>query len=508
MKGLDTFKNVVVLMLENRSFDNLLGNLYQSHEIPHGKSFAGLQNGPLSVPVPKRAVDFTPGKTVSTHQAENYHQPYPDPGEEYQHVNTQLFNHVDPDNIGMPQEKMKPPYNIPNPEPAPPPMTGFVNDYINTLDALHTGEKITEDMYKGIMGCFTNEQIPVLTTLAKEFAVFDHWFCSVPSQTWCNRAFWHAATSGGEVINPLDEGAGAIGSVKDMYNWIDKVWTKPTLFDRLHEADLPFKIYSELFPLTSLINGIKYIEHTKFRFKDFLNDAKNGTLPAYAFVEPKFFGQHNDQHPSSENKPTRDGTVILGEKLIWDVYEAIKNSPQRDETLLIITYDEHGGCFDHVAPPETIPPDTTTEGALGFHFNRLGVRVPMVMISSYIEKNTIINENFDHSSFIRTMSDKWNLKGLTNRDKHSNSFAHVFSDQKRTDYPEIPKPHIKQESDLEYLKDKLHGLQRSILNGLHALAHIQLTHKQNTNVSLKNPAEIKTVGEAISYIEQLKGYIV
>lgn len=494
-------------MLENRSFDNLLGNLYQTKDIPTGKSFEGLQNGPIAVPVPERAVDYSPGKTISTQQASDYHQPYPDPGEEYQHVNTQIFNHVDKDNIGVSQENMKAPYNIPQPEPKTPNMQGFVNDYINTLQALNPKGKVDESMYKKIMECFTNEQIPVLTTLAKEFAVFDHWFCSVPSQTWCNRAFWHAGTSGGEVINPLEEGAGAIGSVKDMVNWMENVWTKPTLFSRLKDKDIPFQIYSELFPLTNLVNGVQLLEDTKFFFKDFLNDAKNGTLKPYSFVEPKFFGQHNDQHPSAEDKPTRDGTVILGEKLIWDVYNAIKNSPQRDETLLIITYDEHGGCFDHVAPPETIPPEKNLDGSLGFKFNRLGVRVPMVMVSPYIKKNTIINDTFDHSAFIKTMSDKWNLEHLTDRDLNANSFAHVFSNEKRSDYPEIKEPVIKNSNDQEYSKDQLNGLQKSMLQGLHSLALIQNNGKNDIEDLLEDPEQIENVGDAMSYIEKLKSVI-
>ena len=175
MNGLDTFKNVVVLMLENRSFDNLLGYLYEDG-VPEGKKFEGLQDKLTSNPVPKRAIDYKSDKAIEVKKVENYHQSYPDPGEEYQHVNTQLYNHVDLDNIGVDQYKMKPPYNIPLSPSVIPPMTGFVNDYINTLQALH-GIEPTEEMYGQIMQCFTPEQISVLTTLAKEFTVFDHWFC-------------------------------------------------------------------------------------------------------------------------------------------------------------------------------------------------------------------------------------------------------------------------------------------------------------------------------------------
>lgn len=495
-------------MLENRSFDNLLGYLYEDG-VPAGKKFEGLQNKSFSNPVPKRSADYREGKVVEVTKTEDHHHPYPDPGEEYQHVNTQIYNHVDPYNIGAEahypsrsywpwncrrRPRMKPPYNIPQPAPTPPPMNGFVNDYINKLQVME-GKEPTEDIYKQIMQCFDPKSIPVLTTLAREFAVFDHWFCSVPSQTWCNRAFWHAATSGGNVLNAVGVGQGA--SIKRMLEWKEKVWDKPTLFDRLEEKNKSFTIYADLIPLTCIVNGFEYFENTKLSFNDFLNDAKNGDLPDYAFIEPKIFGQHNDQHPSVF-KPTRAGSVLLGEKLIWDVYNAVKNSPQRDETLLIITHDEHGGCFDHVAPPAAVPPEKGMEGELGFSFDRLGIRVPMVMISSYIEKNTIINDIHDHTSFIKTMSEKWGFEGLTDRDKNATSFASVFSDKKRDSYPEIPMPKIDEKQDHEYHDDPLNGLQNSILKATHIIA------RHHKGEAAGDVHKIEKVGEAIEHIKKLK----
>lgn len=500
MKRLDSFENVVVLMLENRSFDNLLGFLYEDG-VPEGKTFEGLQGKSISNPVPDRAADFKTSKTVEAKKAESYHQPYPDPGEEYQHVNTQIYNTLDPDNIGVNHSKMKPPYNIPQPITGLPLMTGFVTDYINTLQALD-GTAPTKKKYAQIMQCFTPKQIPVLSTLAKEFAVFDHWFCSVPSQTWCNRAFWHAATSGGEIINAVGEGGDIISSTKNFIEWREKVWSKPTFFDRLKDKNKSYTIYADLFPLTCVVNGIKYLKNTKLSFNNFLKDAKDGKLPNYSFIEPKFFGQHNDQHPSAEHKPTRDGTVLLGEKLIWDVYNAVKNSPQKDETLLIITHDEHGGCFDHVSPPPAVPPRKDMVGDLGFPFDRLGIRVPMVMVSSFIEKNTIVNDVHDHTSFIKTMSEKWGFESLTNRDKNANSFASVFSAKKRDFFPEIPKPIIQNVGDAQYANDTLNGLQKSLLKAIHEIA------KQKTKAdNLGGIDEIGTIGEAIKHIESLKHLI-
>ncbi|MGY8938743.1 MAG: alkaline phosphatase family protein [Flavobacteriales bacterium] len=251
-----------------------------------------------------------------------------------------------------------------------------------------------------------------------------------------------------------------------------------------------------------MVNGVDYMENTKFSFNDFLNDAKNGELPDYSFIEPKFFGQHNDQHPSAENEPTRDGTVLLGEKLIWDVYNAVKNSTQKDETLLIITHDEHGGCFDHVAPPLAIPPEKGMEGDLSFPFNRLGIRVPMVMVSSFIKNNTIVNEVHDHTSFIKTMSEKWNFEGLTDRDKNAKSFASIFSAQKRDDYPEIPEPVIQDVGDTQYGNDNLNGLQKSILKAIHEIAK-----QKPKGENLGDVDKIGTVEEAIKHIEKLKTII-
>ena len=247
------------------------------------------------------------------------------------------------------------------------------------------------------------------------------------------------------------------------------------------------------------MNGVDYLDDTKFSFNDFIDDAKNGKLPDYSFIEPKFFGQHNDQHPSAEHKPTRDGSVLLGEKLIWDVYNAIKNSPQRDDTLLIITHDEHGGCFDHVAPPTAVVPVKGMQGQKGFSFERLGVRVPMVMISPYIEKNTIVNEVHDHSSFIKTLSEKWGFESLTDRDRNATPFSAVFSSTKREEYPDIPMPEIQEVDSEHYDNDALNGLQKAILKAVHEIAK----HKTQA-LSEDSLDKILTVGSAMKYIKKLK----
>ncbi|MGJ8663872.1 MAG: alkaline phosphatase family protein [Marinicella sp.] len=516
-KGLGTFDHVVVLMLENRSFDNLLGYLYTDEEIPAGKQFEGLNQFKGEIPVPSWAKDFDQHNSIKPFKAKNYHQPFPDPGEVYQHVNTQIYNYIDKDNCGVSAANMVPPYNIPilKLPPSPPPMTGFIKDYINTLNALtgKHGKKFNQpgyDMYSAIMQCYQPEQVNVLSTLAKEFAVFDHWFCSVPSQTWCNRSFWHAGTSAGKVVNPLDSGSGW-RDAKAMVSWAKRVWKHKTLFDRMKSNKVSHAVYIEdSFSLTEMVNNFKHkhVVRTGDKLATFKNDLNTGQLPHYSFIEPKFLGQHNDQHPSSadvglidDDGPTRVGSVLLGEHLIWDVYTSLMGSQYRDNTLLIITYDEHGGCFDHVPPPPLAKDLWQEASQKGFRFDRLGIRVPMVMISSYIEKNTIINDTFEHCSFIRTMCKKWGMEGLTPRDKSAPSFESVFADKKRSFYPLIQEPCIPDTNDHDYKKDPLNDLQKSILVGASYLSQI----KQRSALDSTVLDGIDTVGKALEYLAHIKG---
>jgi phospholipase C len=503
---LDSFDHVVVLMLENRSFDNLLGYLYEDG-VPSGKHFAGLQDGKFSNPIPKGAKGAEKKKVILT-QASDHHQPFPDPGEEYQHINTQLFNHIDEANIAKPAIKMVAPFNLPSNPPAVPPMEGFVNDYINTFNAMENSDYHDPkyEQYKVIMQVFKPEQVPVISTLAKQFSVFDHWHCSVPTQTWSNRAFWHAATSGGFVINPTGEDdESCLENIVGMVQWVKEMWIKPTLFTRLKQKGISNTIYThDVFSLTNLIHGLGSTTKFSSSIKSFYKDLQSDDFPKYSFIEPKFLGKHNDQHPSSVTHKTQAGTVLLGEKLIYDVYTAIKNSEKyRDKTLFIITHDEHGGCYDHVAPPTTVPPKPDMEGQNGFGFDRLGIRVPMVMISSYISKNTIINQEFDHTSFLHTMSEKWGFEHLTDRDKQASSFSGVFSEKLR-EWPDIPEPELPAGHDkVDYNSHPLNGLQQTILNSVAALKH---DAKKLTGTLLgaeKQKVEsIKTVGEAINYLEQ------
>ena len=188
-------------MFENRSFDNLLGRLYQPGEVP---SFAGVTGLGLSNPVPEWAAGADPGtapRLVPYGTTTDMNSPSPDPGEEYPHVNTQLFGLIDPpSNRGMVIQHIVAPYNAPASPGQRPTMDGFVTDYISAFMA-EMGRMPVFEEYAQIMTGYTPLQVPVTSALARGFATFDHWFCEVPSQTFPNRSFFHAGTSSGYVLN-------------------------------------------------------------------------------------------------------------------------------------------------------------------------------------------------------------------------------------------------------------------------------------------------------------------
>jgi phospholipase C len=187
--------HVVVVMFENRSFDNLLGRLYQPGEVA---AFEGVAGKELSNPIPGWAEHGADNKAVPYGISPTMNTPWPDPGEEFSHINTQLFGVLDEANRGILQPETI--LNTPEDPDQQPTMDGFLTDYISTFLA-EMGRQPTYNEYAQFMTGYTPEQMPVLSTLARGFATFDHWFCEVPSCTFPNRSFFHAATSSGYVLN-------------------------------------------------------------------------------------------------------------------------------------------------------------------------------------------------------------------------------------------------------------------------------------------------------------------
>lgn len=352
-------EHVVVLMLENRSFDCMLGRLY-----PDDPDFRGLTlkesnvYGSATIPVWN-----DPGMSPTTACI-----PKPDPGEQFTDMNVQLFG------SGAPS--------------VPARMSGFATNY--------GSQKPSKDGIprpRDVLHYFTPEQVPVISTLAKAFGVSDAWHASAPCQTWPNRFFAHTATALGHVDN----------------HTFPIPYPAESIFYRLEQAGKPWRVYFHDMPQSSLLRDIWIYAPFHFRgFHQFLADAHNGALPAYSFIEPRYFADlflnniENDEHPPAN--------VLPGEQLIAAVYNAVRQSPCWKETLLIITYDEHGGCYDHVPPPAAVPPDMHDE--YGFDFSRYGVRVPAVIVSPYIPPGSKIRPTsnaagqtypFDHTSIIATL---------------------------------------------------------------------------------------------------------
>jgi hypothetical protein len=207
---------------------------------PAGQGFNGLSDGTFTNPVPPF---INGGHTFVTARPSpgtdaDMQNPNPDPGEPYPRINTQLFGIVNPATNQFEAATQMPPYNAP-PAGTTPTMQGFVQDYCNTFVQLQ-GRKPTFDEYRVIMDTFTAAQLSVLSTLAQSFAVYDAWFCAVPSQTICNRSFFHASTSSGYVLNvPYSK-------------WIETN-VAPTIFNRLQDAGRTWCVYFD--PTQLAIHG-------------------------------------------------------------------------------------------------------------------------------------------------------------------------------------------------------------------------------------------------------------
>ncbi len=412
------FAHLVVLMGENRSFDNLLGYLYDASTLPEGEVFEGLAFGEYANPAPDGTSVPAHPYTGTTDQIMG--SPNPDPGEPYPHVNTQLFNEVSP------------PHNVPADDSAPT-MDGFITDYaINWTEVKGAKRAPTLDELSQVMGSFTPEMLPVLSTLAREFAVYDHWFAAVPSQTFCNRSFFHASTSHGFVTN--QDGGG-------YRKWLEAP-DSPTVFDRLEEAGVTWTVYYDELQLVSLTGVLHAPALEKFwkthhfaTMSQFYADAAAGTLPAYAFIEPRMAYNHNDFHPAfgELRESDVDGTEVIdsaisdvraGELLVHNIYSAIRASDSADgsnalNTLFLITFDEHGGTYDHVPPPRAQPPTGASAGEMGFGFDRLGCRVPAIAVSAWTRAGTVIHDEMHHGALAATLSRLHGLEPLTRRDEEA-----------------------------------------------------------------------------------------
>ncbi len=396
---LSSIQHIVQVMLENRSFDHMLGFLYEGKTGPNGVPFEGLTGTESNLDASGNPVTVY---QIDVSQQNSYFMPGADPGEGYANTNSQLFG------TGSP------------PDPAVATNAGFVRNFAAaiTWDGQNNRTVLPGTVASDIMGVFPPSALPVLSGLARGFAVCDHWFSSVPTETFPNRAFACAGTSQGHMNDSTSS------------------YTVQSIFGLMTARGLSWKIYGyDAEPLTRAnYPDTQSAPDSCFgEFTNFQADCAAGTLAEYSFLEPSWGSTGNSQHPNYD--------VALGELLIQQIYEAVRNGPGWDQTLLVITYDEHGGLYDHVAPPtNAVAPDTSV-GEYGFDFTRFGVRVPAVLVSPLIAAGTIFNvaagsTPIDHTSVLKTIELRWGLPALTKRDAAAPDLGDVLTlTTPRTDDP-------------------------------------------------------------------------
>ncbi|XP_039122562.1 LOW QUALITY PROTEIN: non-specific phospholipase C4-like [Dioscorea cayenensis subsp. rotundata] len=405
-------KTIVVLVQENRSFDHMLGWMKSLN--PEIDGVTGTEFNHISASdSSSRVVRFTGGSQYVD----------PDPGHSIQAIHEQIY--------GVPFVAGETPIT----PSTPPLMNGFAQE----------AEKEKAGMSSTVMSGFDPDSVPVYKELVMEFGVCDRWFASMPASTQPNRLFVHSATSHGATSNDT--------------NKLIEGFPQRTIFDSLHDEGFSFGIYYQYPPSTLFyrnLRQLKYIGNFHQFDLDFKRHCKEGKLPNYVVVEQRYFDLKilpgNDDHPSHD--------VSEGQKFVKEVYEALRSSPQWNEILFVITYDEHGGFYDHIPTPVGVPSPDDIVGPepFFFKFDRLGVRVPTILISPWIEPGTVLhrpsgpysNSEFEHSSIPATVKKIFNLKSfLTKRDAWAGTFETVITrTTPRTDCPvTLPVPEKMRKTD-------------------------------------------------------------
>ena len=379
-------------MLENRSFDHMLG-------------FSGISGSDAVTGGPTSVEGLTgtesneyDGVTYTVERGADYTMPT-DPGHGFDDVLTQLAG----TDATYPRGGPYPPIDN----------SGFAASY-----AINHGRDPGE-----IMKCFDPDQLPVLTSLAREFAVCDHWFASMPGPTWPNRFFVHGASSSG-----LDDSPTAT----EIFKWLTFdgfEYGAGSIFDALTKNNRPWRIYAG--DHTPQVASLKHIDVLTPRpYARFASDVASLDYDAfYTWIEPSYGHVWSDYLCGTSQHPLDD--ITRGERLLKCTYEALRASPLWDTSLLIVTWDEHGGFYDHVSPvspgPATPPGDTPPHdySTHGFAFDVYGVRVPAVVVSPLVPSNVVDHRTYDHSSIPASVEALASLQPLTRRDAVARSVMHL-----------------------------------------------------------------------------------
>jgi phospholipase C len=403
MAGTQRIEHVVVLMLENRSFDHIFG---------YRAGVNGLSGDEFNLLDPTKPVsDNNPAFYVSN--GAPFAVPVGEgPGHSFADANVQQFNNKTGPARGFPAKNL-----------------GFVRSYQTELTFADRVKNATNQEIRVVMEAFAPSRLPSIDALADAFCVCDNWYSEVPGPTQPNRLYMHAATSAGYALN----------------DW-SHIFDFRTIFNSLQDAGCSWATYD--FDQNE-VQEFSQVNMNKSCFRDFTmsfaSDVQSSKLPNYSFVIPRFLSAvepANSQHPPQDAR--------FGDNLIADVYDTLRANPDVwQKSVLIVLYDEHGGLYDHVIPPSdgipnpdginSPPPGVTVSWAPTFAFDRLGLRVPAIIASPWVAKGRVDSTRYQHTSVLATLKALFGLPSfLTKRDASANSFESLFSELSapRADTPE------------------------------------------------------------------------
>ncbi|KAJ3314275.1 hypothetical protein HDV04_000641 [Boothiomyces sp. JEL0838] len=418
-------KNVIVLALENRSFDSIAGGFTYNSSINGliGKKFCN----------PTNISDYNSDIVCADAISDANDVVEDDPDHTLSGISFGLYNQYSPNEAAIKSGKI-----IAN-------MTGFVNAQENYY-RIHGDDKRAA----AVINYYHPSQVPFMEQLAQDYVLFDSWFASVPGPTNPNRAYLTSGTSQGVANNSFSIfGFGGLTQrsifqqlSENSITWINYANTTGSLTKAYYDMDTPSSQITGFNPDSLFYNWTWSSGAFKTNVKPldaFFNDAKLGNLPQFSYINPECC-YYDSMHPPSP--------ISMGEAFVKSIYEAIVNSPQWNQTLFILTFDEAGGFGDHVPPPVNVPPGDNilyqetvsfTNEISTFDFTRLGLRVPTILISPWVDAGVVEHDGknnggvYTHTSILKFLKNLWNLDAdLTPRTAWSSTFEHLFRDSPRT----------------------------------------------------------------------------
>lgn len=413
----DKIENVVWILLENRAFDNILG----------GVSGRGLDN-PINNGVYCNPVNVSQpnGEKFCTF-TKDFDSVLDDPDHSVTGNNFEFYGTFTPDNAAIANGSL-----VPN-------LEGFVNKQLIGHPSLTP--KVAAEQ---VLAYYTEDEIPTLVNIVDEFTTFNYWHSCIPGPTNPNRLCAVAGTSAGHGTN--DNSFNVYGiEVESIFEQVDKKGISWRNYDGIDGNFNPDALFFDWVAKNRRQNIVP--------LENFFQDSYLGLLPQLSYINPSCCGLNtNSMHPT--------GNISFGQVLVKQIYDAVRSGPQWDKTLLLITFDETGGFFDHVPPPLAVRPDnlTYTEKAHNgemytFDFDRLGGRLPTWLISPYSPRGYTENKGIDPvtgkeasytaTSVLKTLGYLWDLQDLTPRVSHSPAFDHLIGPGLRLDTPEtLVTPHV------------------------------------------------------------------